>query len=165
MKKSWILLAGAALGFSSCVFTGNVEVFSAFNLRVGKPTCVVTTSTGKRQLNVLFSYAGALKGVKMTFTPNQKPSATVTISDVKSPPAGFEIDTFTSNTANILVDLNTINPDPMPMAIQPPAEKVSLPMDIQLEAITTGANAIKLEGLSKVDVSECYPPKPVPANP
>ena len=101
----------------------------------------------------------------MTFTPNSRPSATVTISDLKSPPAGFVIDAFTSNTANILVDLNEIAPDVTPMAIQPPAEKVSLPMDVKVDAITTGSNAIKLEGLSKVDVSDCYPPKPTPTNP
>jgi hypothetical protein len=166
MNKSWLLLAGVAVGLSSCV--ANVDVFSAVNLRVGKPACKVS-ATGKRELNLLFTYAGTLplRGVKMTFTPNGNPPSTVTISDVKAPPAGFTIDTFTANTANILVDLNQIVPDAAmtsvaPLAITPPKEQVSLPMDIQVEAVTTGSASIKLEGLSKVDVSECYPPKPVP---
>jgi hypothetical protein len=168
VKKSWILLAGAALGLSSCVVTGNVEVFSAFNLNAAKIACVASANSSVKELNLTFNYTGTLRGLNMTFTPYQKPAQTVTVSDIDAaPPAGFRIVTSTAGTAKLFLDLQQLNPTPAPVlstqAIVQPNPQTIYPMDIQIEALGKTADAkIKLNNLTNVDVADCYPPKPVP---
>jgi hypothetical protein len=163
VKKSWILLAGAALGLSSCVVTGNVEVFSAFSPRAAAVAC--TSNGSVRELNLGFTYTGTLKGLNFAFTPNQKPPVYVSIPDLSSPPAGFRIDTFTAGDAKLYVNLEQIatTNSATPQAVPQPDPKTSYPMTIEIEALgkTTDAK-IKMSPIKNVDVADCYPPKPVP---
>jgi hypothetical protein len=161
MNKAWLLLVGAAMGLSSCVVTGNVEVFSAFNLRASKTPCVQTGNV--RELNLAFTYTGELRGVNMTFTPNGKPAQTVNISNLRSPPVGFRIDTLTAGDAKLYVNLEQINPTTT--GITQPDPVTLRPMDIAVDAFGTSQNAkISLAPLSNVDVSACYAPTPPTIN-
>jgi hypothetical protein len=168
MNKSWLLLAGVAAGLTSCVVSGNVEVFSAFNLNAAKVACVASSNPSVKELNLTFNYTGTLRGLNMTFTPYQKPAQTVTISDIDAaPPAGFRIVTSTAGTAKLFLDLQQLNPTPVPavsaQAIVQPNPQTIYPMDIQIEALGKTADAkIKLNNLTNVDVADCYPPKAIP---
>ena len=168
MTKSWFLLGGVALGLSSCVMTGNSEVFSASNLNTAKNPCIAPKGSSVTELNLSFNYTGTLKGVNMTFTPYQKPAQNVNVADITALwPAGFRIATNTAGTAQLFLDLNqlspTLAPTTSPQAITKPNPQTLFPMDIQLEAIgKTNDAKIKLNVLTNVDVSECYPPSQPP---
>ena len=138
MKKSWILLAGAALGLSSCVVTGNVDIFSAFNLNTAKNPCIAPISSSVKELNLMFNYTGELRGINITFTPYQKSSQTVNVTDITAAsPAGFRVVTNVAGTAKLFLDLNQLSPTPAPaasvQAITKPNPQELLPMDIQVE--------------------------------
>jgi hypothetical protein len=172
VKKSWLLLAGAAVGLTSCVISGNVEVFSAFNLKAPKVACTVTGTppNDKRELNLSFNYAGTLRGVKLTFTPNGKPSVVANIADLSAPPAGLRIDTLTAGEARLFIDLSQLTTAPVtPTSLETqdvpkPIEQRIYPMDIDAEAIGKTADAkIKLNSLTNVNVENCYAPDPIPA--
>jgi hypothetical protein len=170
VKKSWLLLVGAAVGLSSCVVTGNVEVFSAFNLRTPKAACIVTgiAPNDKRELNLAFNYTGTLRGVKLTFKPNAQPTVIAAIDDLSNPPAGLRIDTLTAGEAKLFIDLNQIATVPAassmsPMAVPKPDVQPIRPMDIDAEAVGKTADArLKLNSLTNVNVENCYAPDPAP---
>ena len=167
MKKSWILLAGAAVGLSSCVVTGNVEIFSAFNLRAPKVACTFNTTTNSKELNLAFTYAGTLRGVNLTFASKDAPTQKASITDLANPPVGLRIDTLTAGDAKLYINLEKIAASPVtPLGIPRPQPVTSYPMDVQVEAIGNAAAAkITLSPLTNVDVKNCYPPDPTPVNP
>ena len=153
--------------------TVNVEVFSAFNLNAAKIACVAQSGSGVKELNLTFNYTGTLRGLNMTFVPYRNPPQSaqqinVNIADIDAaPPAGFRIVTSTAGTAKLFIDLNQIMPTSSPIAstqaIPKPDPQTLYPMDIQIEALgKTGDAKIKLNNLTNVDVSDCYPPKTVP---
>lgn len=167
MKKSWILLAGAAIGLSSCGVS--VDVFGAVSLNAAKNPCIAPSGSSVKELNLAFNYTGTLKGVNIVFTPYQKPAQTVNVADITAPlPAGFRIATNTAGVAQLFLDLNQLSPTPAPaastQAITKPNPQTLFPMDIQVEAVGKSSDIkITLKSLTNVDVSDCYPP--VPANP
>ena len=157
MKKSWILLAGAALGLSSCV--ANIEIFSAFNLRAPKAACTLNTTTGAKELNLAFTYAGTLRGVNLTFSSEGSATQKVSITDLANPPVGLRIDTLTAGDAKLYVDLEKIAASPVtPSGVTKPKPVTSFPMDVQVEAIGNAAAKITLAPLTNIDVEKCYPP-------
>lgn len=159
MKKSWILLAGAAIGLSSCV--ANIEIFSAFNLRAPKVACTLNAVTGAKELNLAFTYAGTLRGVNLTFASVGSPTQKASITDLSNPPIGLRIDTLTAGDAKLYIDLEKIAASPVtPMGIPKPKPVTSYPMDVQVEAIgSTTAAKITLSPLTNIDVRDCYPPE------
>ena len=157
MKKSWILLAGAALGLSSCAV--NVDIFSAFNLRAPKVACTLNTTTNAKELNLAFTYAGTLRGVNLTFSSKDVPTQKASITDLANPPIGLRIDTLTAGDAKLYVDLEKITASPVAtQGIDKPKPVTSYPMDVQVEAIGNAAAKITLVPLTNIDVEKCYPP-------
>ena len=164
MKKSWILLASAAIGLSSCAV--NVDIFSAFSLRAPKAACTFNTTTNAKELNLAFTYAGTLRGVNLTFSSKDAPTQRASITDLANPPVGLRIDTLTAGDAKLYVDLEKIAASPVtPSGVPQPQPVLSYPMDVQVEAIGNAAAKITLAPLTNIDVKDCYPPKPAPANP
>lgn len=164
MKKSWILLVGAALGLSSCV--ANVEIFSAFNLRAPKVACTLNTTTNAKELNLAFTYAGTLRGVNLTFASQGSSTQKVLITDLANPPIGLRIDTLTAGDAKLYVDLEKISASSVtPAGIPRPQPVTSYPMDVQVEAIGNASAKIALSPLTNVDVKFCYPIDPAPVTP
>jgi hypothetical protein len=167
VKKSWLLLVGAAVGLTSCVVSGNVKVFTAFNLQTPKEACLVTivpSAPSKRELQLSFNYSGPLKALTFSFRPNGATQDTVVaVPNLESEPVGFDINTLESNIAKLKVNLEQIQPTPPATAAIPePAPKTSLPMDVKVDVFPDGSDSkITLE-LLNIDVANCYTPKPVP---
>lgn len=158
MKKLLLGLMGIGLlGACSQIVNG----FSAFNLAAPKEACVVNAQTSAKELNLSFNYTGTVKGLKLTFSPFSNPPlvnppVVVDVPNLESLPAGFRINTLTSNEVKIYLDLNTLTPTASAQAITKPSVKELYPMDIKLEA--TGSNGEKPGALNLygVDVAKCY---------
>jgi hypothetical protein len=166
VKKSWLLLAGAAVGLTSCVVSGNVKVFTAFNLQTPKEACLVTVSPAKRELQLSFNYSGPLKSLTFYFRPNGATQDTVVaVPNLEAEPEGFDINTLESNIAKLKINLEQMQPTPpATTAIPEPAPKTSLPMDVKVDVFPEGSDSKLTLELLNIDVANCYTPKPLPAN-
>ncbi len=144
--KRIVLLASTAALISACDLVGGLRI-----INLSTPTCDAT-----KQLKLSFNYTGQIDAMKLSFTPNGKPSQTVDIPDVTAANTNPKIMLNQSATVSVSMDLNTVATQAISsQAIAQPNPKQLYPMDIHVEARNKNGQISSLDALA-VDVAGCY---------